>query len=194
MADALQKLFGSPTRTKLLRLFLFNPRQAFTLLEITERSHVKPKEARREVELFSKIRLVRSARKAARSSAARYTLNTDFEHVRSLQELLLNVGQDQMALRYLRGTGSLKMIILSGVFMGEWDASVDMLVVGDRLNARKLRQRIRKIEMELGKELRYAALSTQDFFFRLNMNDHLLRDTLDYPHRIALDKLNIGLK
>lgn len=194
MADALQKLFGSPSRIKLLRLFLFNPRQAFTLLEISERSHVSPKEARREVELFSKIRLVRSARKAARSSASRYTLNTEFEHARPLQELLLNAGQDQMVLRHLRGTGSLKMVILSGVFMGEWDAAIDLLVVGDRLNSRRLRQRVRKIEFEMGKELRYAALSTQDFFFRLNMNDHLLRDTLDYPHRIALDKLNIGLK
>ncbi len=61
------------------------------------------------------------------------------------------------------------------------------------MNERILRNRVRVLEAELGKEIRYAAMSTQDFFYRLNMSDKLLRDILDYPHSIAFDRLNIGL-
>jgi hypothetical protein len=50
------------------------------------------------------------------------------------------------------------------------------------------------LESEIGRELRYALLTTQEFFYRLNMNDHLLRDVLDYNHRIMFDRLDIGLK
>ena len=50
------------------------------------------------------------------------------------------------------------------------------------------------LEAEIGKEVRYAWMSTSDFFYRLNMSDRLLRDMFDYPHAIVLDRLDIGLK
>jgi len=112
-----------------------------------------------------------------------------------LRDLLLSsAAQGDTILKRLQGVGSLKLLILSGIFMGEWDTALDLFIVGDRISDRKLRERVRRLESELGKELRYALLTPQDFFYRLNMNDHLLRDTLDYPHRIMLDKLNSGLK
>ena len=69
-----------------------------------------------------------------------------------------------------------------------------MLVVGDRMKERKLRTAVRRLEAELGKEVRYSLLSSEQFFYRIGLNDHLVRDVLDYPHKIVLDKLNIGLK
>jgi hypothetical protein len=57
-----------------------------------------------------------------------------------------------------------------------------------------LRERIRSLEAEIGKEIRYALLSSENFYYRLNMNDKLVRDVIDYPHSIVLDRLNIGLK
>jgi hypothetical protein len=194
MTDVLQKLFGSPARVKLLRLFLFNPKQSFALADVIERSQIKGKEARRELELFSKIKLIKRARKAARF-VPRFTLNDEFQYAQALQALLLNApAQGDTILKRVRRIGSLKLLILSGVFTGEWDGSLDLLIVGDRINERKLRERVRRLESDVGKELRYASLDTQDFYYRLNMNDHLLRDVLDYPHRIVLDKLNLGLK
>jgi hypothetical protein len=195
MSDSLQKLFGIPARVKLLRLFLFNPKQSFTLEDIAERARIQGKEARRELELFSKIKIIKRARKIARSPAPRFVLNGEFEYVQALQALLLNApAQGDTILERIRHVGNLKLLILSGIFVGEWEGSLDLLVVGDRINERKLRERVHRLESEIGKELRYAQLTTQDFFYRLNMNDHLLRDVLDYPHRIVLDRLNIGLK
>ena len=56
------------------------------------------------------------------------------------------------------------------------------------------RTKMRTFESEIGRELRYAMLAASDFGYRLNMNDKLVRDVMDYPHRIVFDRLNIGLK
>ena len=88
----------------------------------------------------------------------------------------------------------LKLVVLSGIFVGEWDLQLDLFIVGDRMQERKLRDRIKQLEAEIGKELRFALLSSEDFYYRHNMNDKLVRDVLDYPHKIVVDKLNIRLK
>lgn len=194
MTDPLEKLLGSAARVKLLRLFLFNPRLFFTVPDAAVRARVTERTVRKELKLFHDIRLVRRASTRKRSGA-RYGLNSDFRYLEALQSLLLNApsrGAD--VYEKLRRAGSVKLIILSGVFLGDWDGTLDVLVVGDRIKESKLRMLIRRFESELGKELRYSLLATDDFLYRYNMNDKLVRDVLDYPHKIAVDKLNIGLK
>ena len=192
MTDGLQKLFGSPARVKLLRLFLFNPRQSFTLADAAKRARVSEDEVRRECAVFTRAELIN---RAPRGKGVRYVLNGDFEYVEALQNLLLNAparGSD--IVERIRRTGSLKLVILSGIFLGEWEGAVDLLVVGDRMKDKKLREEIRKLESEIGKEIRYTLLTTENFFYRLNLNDKLVRDVLDYTHTIVVDKLDIGLK
>ncbi|OGC88051.1 hypothetical protein A2419_00285 [Candidatus Adlerbacteria bacterium RIFOXYC1_FULL_48_26] len=192
MADGLQKLFGSPARVKLLRLFLFNPRLSFTPADAAKRARVADAETRKELLLFTNAGVIM---RAPRGKAVRYVLDGNFEYVEALQNLLLNAptrGQDIVA--RVRRTGTLKMVILSGIFLGEWDGVLDLLLVGDRMKDKKLRDEIRKLEAEIGKEIRYTLLSSDDFFYRLNLNDKLVRDVLDYPHSIVYDKLDMGLK
>ncbi len=191
MADILTKLFGTQARVKLLRLFLFNPHQAFTAQEAAARARVPLHDAQAELTLFTKIDLVNRGR----GRLARYTLNDDFTYLLPLQNLLLNAPARTGELyERVRGTGILKLIVVGGVFVGEWDGGVDLLIVGDRIHDEKLRKNIRLLESEIGKEIRYTLLSSNEFFYRLNMSDHLVRDVLDYPHRIIFDKLDIGLE
>ncbi|MBY0293708.1 hypothetical protein K2Q08_00010 [Patescibacteria group bacterium] len=192
MADGLQKLFGSPARVKLLRLFLFNPRQTFTVADAAKRARVHDEEARKEILLFINAGIVM---RAPRGKIVRYMLNAEFEYVAALQNLLLNAptrGKDIVS--RIRRTGTLKMVVLSGIFMGEWEGLLDLLLVGDRMKDKKLREEIKKLEAEIGKEIRFTLLSTDEFFYRLNLNDKLVRDVLDYPHSIVFDRLDIGLK
>lgn len=192
MTDPLPKLFGTPTRVKLLRLFLFNPKQSFTTADAAARARVQSRDAAREVKLFLSIGLIE---KASRTKIARYTLDSSFKYTEVLQGLLLNPSaKGDEVVQQVRKAGAVKLVILSGIFMGEWEARLDMLVVGERINEKKLQDRIRKFEAELGRELRYASVTTDNFYYRLNMSDKLVRDILDYPHRIVLDKLNMGLK
>jgi hypothetical protein len=116
--------------------------------------------------------------------------------VQALQNLLLNTSHQAGDLyNRVRRIGTIKFVAIAGILLGEWEeARLDLFIVGERINEKKLREQIRKLESELGKELRYSALSTDQFFYRMAMNDHLIKDIFDYPHTVLYDKLNIGLK
>ncbi|HEY4502125.1 MAG TPA: hypothetical protein VJJ20_03635 [Candidatus Paceibacterota bacterium] len=191
MTDPLIKLFGSHSRLKLLRLFLFNPSQTFSGAEAAARSRVEPQGARRELAGLRQAGLLRKSR----GKTMRYALNEKFPYLEPLKELLLNTARrgESVPVR-LRPAGTIKLVILTGVFVGDVEGSFDLLIAGDRIKEGILRERIKGLEAELGRELRYALLSTADFLYRLNMNDKLVRDVMDYPHRIVHDRLDIGLK
>ncbi len=194
MEDPLQKLFGSAARLKLLRLFLFNARVQYTVPQAAQRSRVPERTARKEAKLFNSIRLIKRV-PTRRSQGMRFVLNENFEYLAPLQNLLLNAPtRARDIFERARGAGVIKLIIVAGIFLGEWDGRLDILFVGDRIKEPKLRAKMRTLEAELGRELRYAVLPTEDFLYRLNVSDKLVRDVLDYPHRVVFDRLNIGLK
>ena len=192
MSDILSKLFGSVGRVKLLRLFLFNPKQVFTIAEAAARTQIKDKECRRECATLEQITLIKHVK---HNGVVRLSLNVDFKYIAALQSLLLNAPELGAELySRVRRAGALKLIVVCGVLVGEWDAPLDALIVGDRVNERILRDKIRKLEAEVGKEIRYALLSSENFLYRININDHLIKDVFDYSHRIVHDRFNIGLK
>ena len=192
MTDTLTKLFGSAARVKLLRLFLFNPKQTISLSDAAARAQVSSEAARREIGGFLRAGILE---KHPRRAAVNYSLAPHAPYVEALQNLLLNtpVRASDMHER-LRSVGALKLVVVSGVFTGEWDAALDLLIVGDRLKEKVLQKKIKLLEAEVGKEVRFASLATQDFLYRLNLSDRLLRDVFDYPHTIVYDRLDIGLK
>ena len=191
MTDPLIKLFGSHSRLKLLRLFLFNPSLTFSAAEAAARSRVEAGAARRELINLVSAGLLRRAR----GKQTRYALNEKFPYLQALKNLLLNTARrGESVPERLLAAGSVKLVILTGVFVGDVEANFDMLIAGDRMKEGVLRERVKGLEAELGRELRYALLSTSDFLYRLNMNDKLVRDVMDYPHRIVHDRLDIGLK
>ena len=192
MADVLQKLFGSAARVKILRLFLFNASEAYTVREVGERTNTKSTEARREILLMHSIGFLSQMR---RKDAAAYALNTQFAYLVALQNLILNTPvRIQDIHKQIEGVGSIKLVVTSGIFMNNREVALDLFIVGDKINEKKLKNRLQRLEAEIGKELRYTVLASEDFFYRLNISDRLVRDVFDYPHRIVYDRLDIGLK
>ena len=192
MTDSLQKIFGSNARLKLLRLFLFNPQRSFTSSEAAARAQIESSEARAELGNLVASGLVRKSR---RGKENKFEVNAAYPYYLSLQNLLLNVtSRGEEVKSRLRRVGSLKLLVIAGMFVGEWEASLDLLVVGDRIKERTLKTQVKKLEAEIGKEIRYTLLGNADFLYRLNMSDKLLRDIFDFPHKIVLDKFDMGLK
>lgn len=194
MEDVLGKLLGGPARVKLLRLFLFNPGQVFRLSEAALRAQIPVQTARRELPFYERVGLLKPRRvRGVRERA--FTLNQEFAYLSALQHLLLNLpvrGND--IVKRLRSAGTMKLIILSGLFVDEYDGRVDLLIVGDRIHEGRVRSVVRSLEAEIGKELRYVALTSEEFLYRLGIYDKLVRDVIDYPHTVALDRLQVPLK
>ena len=184
------KLLGSPARLKTIRLFVFNRDAAFTLSEMALRTKLSPDAARRELADLVASGLVR---KKGASAPLRYQTNPRFEQLDALDTFIRDTTsvRPQSMIASLRRAGVLRLVALSGFFTGVLESRVDLLVVGDRLEERALAAAVRSLEAELGREIRYASFTTEDFRYRFGVYDRLLRDVFDYPHRLLVDKIGL---
>jgi hypothetical protein len=188
--DPFGKLFGT-TRVRLLRLFLFNPRHLFEAEDAAARTQIPLKEAHAELRILCEATILRKSV----GKKTRYGVDEKFPYLGSLQEMLLNAPlRGNEIYERVRPAGVVKLIVLSGIFAGDFESKLDVLIVGDRLRERKLKTAMKELDADIGKELRFASFATPDFLYRLTISDRFLRDIFDYPHRIVLDKLDMGLK
>lgn len=188
--EPLAKIFGSPARLRMLRLFLFNQNNGFTLTEVSERTKLSAAVTRHELADLVASGLLR---KRGTRAAARFQVNPRFEHLLPLDTFVRDTTnvRPKDILASLRRVGTLQLVILSGLFAGTVESSVDLLVVGDHLDERILASAVHSLEAELGREIRYASFTTADFRYRHGVYDRLLRDIFDYPHRALIDKVGL---
>ncbi len=200
--DILQKLFGSASRVRLLRLFLMNPEGIFDVEDIAKRSRVAVGPLRKELRMLLEIGFIKDRRYLklvqqkngtfVKKSRTGYGLHPKFPYITPLKALVteISVGRDDIASRF-RGAGNIKVIVIAGIFLDEPDSRVDILIVGDKLNKPVIQNALRHIEAELGKELSYSVMDTPEFDYRYGIYDKFIRDILDYPHMVVVNKLNL---
>ncbi|MBI4156031.1 MAG: hypothetical protein HY507_02240 [Candidatus Zambryskibacteria bacterium] len=188
--ETLSKLFGSETKVKIMRLFLFNPEHVFGIKEIASRVKSDSSRVRKEMSVLQKIHLVKH-RSSGKTNG--FIANLQFSHLLPLQNFLINVEplQSKEIIKRISKLGTIKLIIVAGVFIQEPESRLDMLIVGDNVKKGALENTIKTLESEIGKELKYAHFTTEDFKYRLSMFDKLIRDVLDYPHKKVLNRLPI---
>lgn len=208
MLETLEKIFGSAAKVKIMRLFLFNPTDIFDIATIITRSKVTSSVARREISVMQKIGMIKKRsffkdyavgkgkkKRVQRRRTEGWHVDESFEYVKPLQELLIHISslRNDELLKKLARVGKLKLVIVSGVFINNYDSRIDLLVVGDFIKKGTLENIIKTIESEIGREIRYAYFETPDFQYRLGIYDKLIRDILDFPHEKILDRLNVSM-
>ena len=190
--ETLSKLFGSEAKVKIMRLFLFNPETVFETSDIADRVKEDISRVRKEVNGLEKIDLIKQRAKH-NSNKKGYALNTTFGYLTPLQNFLINVEplNSKEIVKRISKLGTIKLILIAGVFIQEPESRVDMLIVGDHVKKASLEHTVKTLESEIGKELKYAYFTTEDFNYRNGMCDKLTRDILDYPHKKVLNRLGI---
>lgn len=203
--EILEKLFGSAARVKILKLFLVNTNEIFDRDDIARRAKVTRASTTKELNLLVRIGFLRKrsffkehvnkrTKKVSKKRAQGFVMEPLFPYISHLRNLLVQTEQittSSIAKRITRH-GKVKLIITSGVFIQDPDSRIDLLVVGDGLKTRSIQNAIALMESEIGTELRYALFSTKDFRYRLSICDRLVRDVLDYPHDVVVDKFGLG--
>lgn len=190
--ETLSKLFGNETKVKIMRLFLFNSERVFDIKEITDRTQADSSKVRKEMSNLEKMGLVKK-RVTKKGNGHGFAMDSQFGYLSPLQNFLVNVEplQPKEIVKKIGKLGSVKLIIVAGVFIQEHESRLDLLVVGDNIKKGALENTMKILESEIGKELRYAYFTTEDFKYRLSMYDKLTRDILDYPHKKILNKLGV---
>jgi hypothetical protein len=200
--EILDKIFGGSAKVRMMRLFILNPGQQFSIAEIASRTMTGAKEVRIELATLEKIDLVRrrivSRKENPKSTRSKKTqvwaLNSKFVYFDELKSFLINANliKNSELIKRIGRVGKVKLIVIAGVFLNQLDENrLDLLVVGDRIRRVSLERIIKSIESEFGKEIKYAFFATSDFVYRMNMYDKLVRDLLDYPHQVVFDRIGI---
>lgn len=198
-ADPLAILFGSPSRVKLLRFFLFNPSKEYTFEDLSRRARLVRRTARTEFNSLERAGIIKKKQSfienpttGKKVRATVYTLDTDFPELNALQKFLFETApiNAPTLLKYLKPAGQLEFLVISGVFVREFEHRLDVMLAMKKLDEAKVETAIRGLEAELGLEIRFAAFTSSDLMYRIGMYDKLIRDVFDYTHEVVLDKLN----
>jgi len=203
--ETLGKIFGSPTRVKIMRLFLFNDKSSFDIEEIQKKTLSRKDVLKKELHLLEKAGFLQKKKKIKREEkilksgklskkkkqVVAWGLNKNSALREALKTLLIDseLVKEKELLKRIKKGGKLKLLILSGIFLKRDRAIVDMLIVMDKVDKKGIEKEIHKIESEIGKELSYALFDSDEFRYRIDMYDKLVRDVIDNEQRILFDKL-----
>lgn len=200
MADPLSILFGSAARVKLLRFFLFNPSKEFLFDDISRRAKLVRRTARTEISALEKATVIKQKTvyidvegKSKKMKAIAYVVNKDFQELQALQTFLFETApiDGKNLLKHLRQAGVLDFVGVAGVFVRDFEQQLDVLLAMKKFSQSKVEKAIRSLEAEIGVEIRFAAMSSEDLMYRVGMYDKLTRDFFDYSHQVLTDKIGV---
>lgn len=200
MADPLSILFGSTARVKLLRFFLFNPSKEFTFDDMCKRARLVRRTARTEISALEKAGVIAKRvvyipqpGKDKKLKALGYGLNKKFTELQALQTFLFETApiDGKNLLQHLRKAGVIDFLVVAGVFVREFEQQLDVLIAMKKVSQAKIETAIRSLESEIGIEIRFAVMTSEDLLYRVGMNDKLTRDLFDYKHQILVDRIGV---
>lgn len=192
MIDA---LFGSKTRVKLLHLFLNNPGKAFYVREITRLIDEQINSVRRELSNMLEVGIITSDsadNKLYYEVNQRYEYYVPFRAIFADEKVEAAVGKVQQADWQERviALPALRLAIAAGVLVKGSASSVDLLLVGDIASSR-VKNVVKEIEKIESRELNYAVLSYDEFYYRLSVRDKFITEILGGKHAVLHDADNI---
>ena len=135
-------------------------------------------------------------KKAKKRKKILYGLNPGFEYFSELRDLLLKSppSEKRDLVARIHKLGKIKLAIISGIFLDKELndlLAVDLFLVHDYLDKRKLNQFLKNVEAEVGTEVRFATMDKEEFKYRSAMFDRFVRVLLEGPHEKLINKLGI---
>lgn len=192
MSETLISLFGSKEKTRLLRFFLQNPEQEYSLKEIAKRNMIKAKATKKELENLKKIKFILGRSKKGKNT---YVLNQNFIFYPELKNLIAksNIFPQSGSMDKIKNIGNVKLAVISGAFINYPKSKADMILVADGVSRAKLKNLMNSLEAEIGKEVDFVLMTMEEFKYRLNMLDKFILEFLEGPHEEIINKIT-GLK
>lgn len=199
--EILGKLFGSEARVRVLRLFFLSPDTGFDTRDVAIKTKTKSTLVRKELSLLFSIGVIKrhgfyKEVGGKKKKIIGWSFDKTFHHRGELKDLLVStdlVKKNEILSRF-KHAGNVKLLIIAGIFIKSDSSRIDIFIVGDKLKRGVIDNIIRSLEAEAGKELRYSVLDTAEFRYRLDVYDKFVRDILDYPNEVVVDKLGVRSK
>ena len=177
-----EKLFGSKTRAKLLKLFFENPEKSFYVREMTRVIDEQINSVRRELLNLESIGVIKNE---TFDNKVYYSANNKHPFARPLVEIFskkIDTTREKdvrettweeycrPVKNYLRG------LIVTNRLPGQ--DGVDLLIIGND-KTKKLTRWAEVIEKKQGKPINYVIMSADDFSYRKSVKDRFLEDIFE---------------
>lgn len=177
-----EKLFGSKTRAKLLRLFFENPEKSFYVREMTRVIDEQINSVRRELLNLENIGIIKNE---TFDNKIYYSANSKHPFCRPLvdifskkydanleKEARVSVWEEHCrpVKNYLKG------LVVTNRLPGQ--EGVDLLIIGND-KTKKLTRWAEVIEKKQGKPINYVIMSADDFTYRKSVHDRFLHEILE---------------
>jgi ssDNA-binding Zn-finger/Zn-ribbon topoisomerase 1 len=171
-----------------MRFFILNPGKEVTMAELKERMSVDGRRVRADITMLLRVGFITQI---VRKKEKFFSFNESFPYYVELRNLFIkaNTYPQCKELKKIEEVGRVKLVLISGVFLNYDKARLDILVVCDDLNRPKLVKAIEAVEAEVGREVRYMAMTSDELNYRLDMMDRFLMDVLGSPHDLVINKV-----
>lgn len=188
MSETLESLFGSKSKTRLLRFFLLNSEKEFSVAEISSKNMLTSASVRKELNEFKKIKFISEKTKKGTKF---YILDPAFVYYQELKNLFAKSTSSPQckSLARLKNIGDVKLALVSGVFINHPKSKADMVLVANNVSRSKLKSVMNSLEAEIGKEISFVLMNTDEFKYRLDMLDRFLLDFVEDTHVELVDKI-----
>jgi len=177
-----ESLFGSQVRARLIRLFVLNTEGEYSTADVASKTLLSKTEVSREILRLKKMGFLREL---SRRKVKMYQMRPDFPFFPELLSLVLksNVGVSHRMFQKLQSAGDVKLILVSGLFLNHAKSKADMILVINSPHRLRLKVAMDKLEAEIGREIRFVLMNTDELHYRLNMLDRFLIEFLEGPYQ-----------
>lgn len=188
MSEIFSHLFDSRVRARLMKFFMLNDKGPYTLKEISRKNKLTSKQVSGELTRMERIKMIVSRSK---KGTRYYQTNRDFIFYPELRNLVIksNTLPECRSLHRIKDLGKVRLALTSGVFLNHPKGRADLLIVGDELSRAKLKHLLENLEAEVGKEINYSVLSSEEFKYRTDMLDKFIMEFLESPYEEVICKI-----
>ena len=213
----LEKIIGSPSRLKVVRFFLQNPVRVVTKKELAKILQISFSSVSRDMTFAKSIELIKLSYRVdeiiirktlKKKKIIGFMLSPTFALFYPLHNLVIGASpvSREKIMKYFKNKKNVQLVTLGGIFISEAivptnilsnenivekDPRLDLLIVANKIKKNVIDPFVKKIELEVGKELSWALFSEHEFEYRMGMHDKFLRDLFDYPHELLINKLGV---
>ena len=189
-----EKLFGSKTRAKLLKLFFENPEKSFYVREMTRVIDEQINSVRRELLNLESIGIIKNE---TFDNKVYYSANNKHPFARPLTDIFskkINSARDKDVKEstweeYCRPVKHyLKGLVVINRLPGQ--DGIDLLIIGND-KTKKLTRWAEVIEKKQGKPINYVIMSADDFTYRKNVRDRFIGEIFEMEIEEIIDPENI---
>lgn len=190
----IEKLFGSKTRAKLLKLFFENPEKSFYVREMTRVIDEQINSVRRELLNLESIGIIKNE---TFDNKIYYSANNKHPFTHPLTEMF-SKRIDPAAVQDVRTStwdeycrpvkNYLKALVVTNRLPGQ--DGIDLLIIGND-KTKKLTRWAEVIEKKQGKPINYVIISPDDYTYRESVCDRFLLDIFEMEITDIIDPDNI---